>query len=215
MMKGWPISCSGDDLDYLKQHAPPCVATAFAQLVGCIGDSALVCIDWLLRTYPEVVNCGQWNFNRPLEVCATNTSQYMPDIVLMLLKAGAQHTQPRESVIPGIERGNVLKFFYVRGGRLKREHFLTVCKHLIDYGACPSPLTWETELRDYWSERSARVHACHHAREALWIALRRKHMPRDVVRLVLCAHPLRARLAWKEWGGGGGGGGKGKVKGSK
>jgi len=65
----------------------------------------------------------------------------MPDIMLMLLQAGAQHTQPNGEVGPGSERGNAFKLLLK--WRLQHDYSYgeTAAKHLIDYGAWVKPVS--------------------------------------------------------------------------
>jgi hypothetical protein len=124
----------------------------------------------------------------------------MPDIMLMLLQAGAQHTQPMGEVGPGTERWDAFKLLLK--WRLQHDYSYgeTAAKHLIDYGAWVNPYQTEAgSLRTYWTHRTACARALHSARDALYIVLRRSGAPRDIARLVIRSGVLGERLAWKEW----------------
>jgi hypothetical protein len=198
-------SFSNDSLEWLQQNPPPSVQTAYLDVIECIRSQALVCMHWLLCRYPEVSNMGRWydpDNVKPLEYCVsrnrryTSRARYLPDMVLMLLQAGAA-VSPR----PGrLENWGLLEeLISVKRPSDDRDRLWEAAMHLVDYGAWVSYDHPNRPLYAAWEQRFRRRDARARARVALILALRKRGANRDVARLVAMSRPLSDRLSWKEW----------------
>jgi hypothetical protein len=193
-MNHWDsLDMSTDPVEELKK----CFPISFACLERCISKGAVRCVRWLLATYPALVHGGRWTLDMPLEIAVSRIwekyyGSVMPEMVLLLLEAGAEHTER-------FGKGNVLDLLIRFQGYYDAVHVHVAAKHLVDYGAWVAPECEVVGLRAYWErcycQRAARVGA----RKALYHRMRAKGMPRDVAKLVVLAAPLSDALSWKEW----------------